>query len=581
MTNKSNIKEQSAWAIYKRLLGYVKPLTTFFVISVIGYVIYAASNVLYSKIMEHLVIAIESENAADKYLVPLEIIAVTVLRGIGAFLGAYYIARVANAVVHQLRVDVFNHMTTIPNRKFDESSSGHLVSLITYNINGVTAAATDAIKIGLREGATVIGLFSYLLYMDWKLTLVFIAVAPLIALLVTKVGKRLRRLSGKVQTTVGDITQVTSEMINGFRVMRSFGGENYEKNRFESASKKNYQQNMKIVMTAAANTPLLQLLIAFSMAFLIFWVLNFTELDSTAEFMGYMTSLGMMLHPMRRLGEIAPMILKGVAAADSIFQMLDAPSEKDEGTLDVARVKGQVEFRNLDFSYPNQNKLILKNINLNVKEGEVIALVGKTGSGKSTLVNLLSRFYEPDGGSILIDGTPVQNYKLQNLRQQIAWVNQHVTLFNETVAANIAYGKQHASIEEIKAAADAAYATEFIEQLPEGFATLIGESGGRLSGGQRQRLAIARALLKDAPILILDEATSALDNESEYYIQQALKQIMKGRTTFVIAHRLSTIENADRILVMEHGEIVEEGSHAELLARQGQYTRLYESKFEV
>jgi subfamily B ATP-binding cassette protein MsbA len=284
----------------------------------------------------------------------------------------------------------------------------------------------------------------------------------------------------------------------------------------------------------------------------------------------------------RKLGEVAPIILKGVAAAESVFQMLDTESEKDQGTHQVQRVKGEVQFENVAFTYPQQDQITLKNVNLKVNAGEVIALVGKTGSGKSTLVNLISRFYDANEGKVLIDGVPVQDYKLQNLRQQIALVNQQVTLFNETIAANIAYGsQQNASMDEIKAAADAAYATEFIEQLPEGFATLIGESGGRLSGGQRQRLAIARALLKDAPILILDEATSALDNESEYYIQQALMRIMKGRTTFVIAHRLSTIENADRILVMENGEIVEEGSHAELLARQGQYTRLYESKFEV
>jgi subfamily B ATP-binding cassette protein MsbA len=578
----ASLSEKSAWSIYKRLLSYVKPLSMFFVVSVIGYVIYAVSNVLYSKIMEHLVIAVESENSADKYLVPLEIIAVTVLRGIGAFLGAYYIAKVANTIVHRLRVDVFNHMTTIPNQSFDEKPSGHLVSLITYNINGVTAAATDAIKIGLREGATVIGLFSYLLYLEWKLTLMFVCVAPLIGLLVTRVGKRLRRLSNKVQTSVGDITQITSEMVNGFGVMRSFGGEAYEKNRFESISKKNYLQNMKIALTAAANTPLLQLLIAFSMAFLIFWVLNFTKLDNTAEFMGYMTALGMMLQPMRRLGEITPMILKGVAAADSVFQMLDTPAEKDQGHYQVEKVKGDVEFSNVSFTYPNKERPALKNFKLQINAGEVIALVGASGSGKSTLVNLLNRFYDPSEGEILIDGVPIEQYRLQNLRQQIALVNQQVTLFNETVAANIAYGSQQdPDMDAIKASADAAYATEFIQTLPEGFATPIGESGGRLSGGQRQRLVIARALFKDAPILILDEATAALDNESEHYIQQALVRVMKGRTTIVIAHRLSTIENADRILVMADGQIVEEGSHQELLAKQGHYTRLYEAKFEV
>lgn len=574
-------KEQSAWVIYKRLLAYVKPLMFFFIISIVGYVLYALSNVLYSKIMEHLVIAIESDNPADKYWVPIEIIAVTFLRGIGAFLGAYFMARVANAIVHRLRVDVFNHITQIPAETFDSKPSGHLVSLITYNINGVTVAATDAIKIGLREGATVLGLFAWLLYMDWKLTLVFVLIAPLIGLLVTSVGKRLRRLSRKVQSTVGDITQVTGEMIQGFRVMRSFGGEEYERKRFAAASQQNYRQNMKIVTTAAANVPLMQLLIAFAIAFLIFWVLNFTELDNTAEFMSYITALGMILHPMRRLGEIAPMILKGVAAADSIFQMLDSEREKDEGHYQVERVKGEIEFRDVSFAYPGKNELALSQINIRVMPGETVALVGKSGSGKSTLVSLLNRFYDPTHGTILIDGVPAQEYQLQSLRQQIALVNQQVTLFNETVAANIAYGgRETADQVSIKEAADAAYATEFIEAMPQGFDTWIGESGARLSGGQKQRLAIARAILKDAPILILDEATSALDNESEHYIQKALTHIMEGRTTFVVAHRLSTIENADRIMVMANGRIVEEGTHEELLSRQGYYTRLYEAKFE-
>jgi subfamily B ATP-binding cassette protein MsbA len=571
---------ESSLSIYWRLLAYLKPYKITFAIGVLGFVLYAASNYVFLDILKNLLKVMQHNSATDRYLIPLAIIGTTIVRSVGAFMGSYYLAKVANGVVHTLRVQVFNHMTKLPNQIFDLRNSGHLISIITYNINGVASAATDALKISLREGATVIGMLFYLFYSDWQLTLVFLTIAPLIGWLVSSVGKRMRRLSNKVQTTVGDITQVSGEMVNGYRVMRSFGGEAYEQERFASVSKNNYMQNMKIVMTSAANTPVIQLLVACAMAALIFVAMSVTKMREPAEFVAYIGAVALVIQPLRRLGEVTPMILKGVAAADSVFQLLDEPSEDDSGQIEVARASGTVTLDHIYFSYPEQDTMALNDVSLSVSPGEVIALVGRSGSGKSTVVNLLPRFYNLNSGSISIDGIPITDYKLANLREQIAFVNQQVTLFEGSVADNIAYGRtDKVTIEDIKRAANLAYASEFIEKLPQGFDTQIGEGGTRLSGGQRQRLAIARAILKDAPILILDEATSALDNESERFIQAAMEQVMKGRTTFVIAHRLSTIEYADRIVVMENGKIIEQGKHKDLLERNGAYAKLYAAQF--
>lgn len=570
----------SALAIYLRLLTYLKPYKLTFMLGILGFAAYAASNYAFLKIIENLLTVLQRNDAADRYFIPLAIIVTTMFRSVGAFMGSFYLGKVSNGIVHAMRVQVFNHMTVLPTKVFDQRNSGHLISIITYNINGVASAATDAMKISLREGATVIAMLIMLLLKDWQLTLVFLTIAPLIGWLVSSVGKRLRRLSNKVQTSIGDITQVSSEMVNGYRVMRSFGGEPYEQQRFDEASKRNYKQNMKIVVTSAANTPIIQMLVAVAMAALIFVAMSVTKMREPAQFVVYIGAVAAMIQPMRRLGEVMPMILKGVAAADSVFQLLDEPSETDTGNHRVARATGAVSLEKVSFAYTEQESLALDDISLTVQPGEVVALVGRSGSGKSTLMNLIPRFYQPSSGTIAIDGVPINEYALANLREQIAFVNQQVTLFEGTVADNIAYGRAHkVTQEDIKRAADLAYATEFIEQLPQGFDTQIGESGARLSGGQRQRLAIARAILKDAPILILDEATSALDNESERYIQAAMEQVMKGRTTFVIAHRLSTIEHADRIVVLDHGKIVEQGTHKFLLERNGAYAKLHAAQF--
>jgi subfamily B ATP-binding cassette protein MsbA len=580
MSQITNPSGTSALTIYLRLLSYLKPYKIAFALGILGFIAYAASNYAFLKIIENLLSVLQRNDPIDRYLIPLSLIVTTVFRSLGSFMGSYYLGKVANGIVHVLRVQVFNHMTKLPTKIFDQRNSGHLISIITYNINGVASAATDAMKISLREGATVIGMLIYILIQDWQLTLIFLAVAPLIGWLVSSVGKRLRRLSNKVQTSVGDITQVSGEMINGYKVMRSFGGEQYEQHRFDQASKKNYAQNMKIVVTSAANTPIIQMLVAVAMAVLIFVAMSVTKMREPAEFVTYIGAVAAMIQPMRRLGEVAPMILKGVAAAESVFQLIDEPSEVDEGLIVVDRAKGAVTFDKVTFAYPEQDGVALDKIDLSVRPGEVVAFVGRSGSGKSTLVNLLPRFYEIKSGAITLDNVPINEYKLANLREQIAFVNQQVTLFEGSIADNIAYGRAEKVTEaDIKHAADLAYASEFIEKLPQGFATQIGEGGARLSGGQRQRLAIARAILKNAPILILDEATSALDNESERFIQAAMEQVMKGRTTFVIAHRLSTVEHADRIVVMEHGKIVEQGKHKDLIQKNGAYAKLHAAQF--
>ncbi|MDO3387401.1 lipid A export permease/ATP-binding protein MsbA [Gilvimarinus sp. SDUM040013] len=563
-------------SVYLRLLAYIKPHWMSFLISVLGFIVYSASQPAMAQYMEYLLNFIEAEQRPPLWHPSAIIIAIIFVRGFGGFIGNFFIAKVSFRIVDTLRVKLFNHMVYLPGEYYERNDSGQLISLINFNVNNVTTASTEALKTIIREGTTVVALLGYLFYKDWVLTLLMMGVVPVIAALVGFVGKRLRRLSTKVQHSMGDITQVTSEMVNGYRVMRSFGGEEYEKSRFAEASWRNYVQNIKIVLTSTLNTPLIQILISLAMASLLWVALGQMQIQDAGAFVAYFLAVGMVLKPMRQLSETVPMIQKGVAAADSIFQVLDETPEEDNGKHVPTNIRGQVEFNNLSFRYKGSDREALSNINLNVEPGQVVALVGRSGSGKSTLVNLLARFYGGAQGSILIDGTDITTFTLKGLRSQIALVTQQVVLFNDSVAHNIGYGGLNQTpIEQIKNAADLAFASEFIEQLPEGYDTFIGEGGAKLSGGQRQRLAIARAILKDAPILILDEATSALDNESERHIQNALETVSKGRTTFVVAHRLSTIEKADVIVVMDQGEIVETGTHTELMKKQGHYTRLH------
>ena len=582
--------------IYLRLLGYVRAYIGFFALSLIGYIIFALSQPAFARLLAYFVEALDGNfSTIDKdlggvlpasvmasvSLIPLVMLFIAIFRGIGSFLGNYYLAKVSLSVVHDLRCLMFKRVIQLPNNYFENNNSGHLIARITYNVGMVTAAATDAVKVVVREGLTVILLFSYLILTSWQLTLVFLAIAPLITLFVGTASQRFRKLSIKIQTSMGDLTHISSESINGYKVVRGFGGEGYETNRFFTASNQNTSQGLKMTKATAIHTPILQFLVNFTLAVLFFLVLWLRGDATTASLVSFVTAATLLPKPIRQLSEVNASIQKGISAAESIFDVADEPAEPDTGTIKKDRVKGQLEFRNLIFKHQNAKKPALDNINFTVKPGETIALVGRSGSGKTTLANLVPRFYNHDQGQILLDGTPIEEFDLRNLRSHIAFVDQNITLFNDTIARNIAYGDlRNKNDADIQLAAEAALASEFIKNMSKGMDTLVGEDGVLLSVGQRQRLAIARAILKYAPILILDEATSALDTESERHIQAALDEVMKNRTTLVIAHRLSTIENSDRIIVMDKGQIIESGTHSELLANAGHYAKLYQMQFQ-
>ncbi len=573
-------KTTSSFQIYKRLLRYVRPYIKFFIISIVGFLIVAVAQPLTAELIKTIIETLEHRTANNTQYLPFLIIALVFIRGIGVFFGNYYLAKVSVSVVHKIRREIFNHYTQLSTEYFDAQNSGRLISLITYNVAEVARAVTDSVRIFIREGLTAIGLIAYLIWLNWQLTLVFMVIAPFIALLVVVAGKKLRALSKNVQDSMGEMTHITSELVTGNRVVKCFGGADYETQRFKNSSLFNKQQSQKVALVSAVQNPIMQVLVALALATLLYLALQMMQAASTGEFVAYLLAAFMIPRPIQLLAAANNDIQKGIAAASDIFTVLDVPTEIDQGTQTQVLGKGALSFKNISFRYPGATKPALKNINFTIQPGQTVAIVGASGSGKTTLTNLIPRFYDYSQGSILLDGIEIKQYTLACLREQIALVTQNITLFNDTVFNNIAYGTlSNVTEEEVNKAADAAYATEFINSLAQGMQTEIGEHGIQLSGGQRQRLAIARALLKDAPLLILDEATSALDTQSERYIQKALEHVMAHRTTIVIAHRLSTIEKADIIMVMAEGEIIERGTHTQLLAQNGAYTRLHAMQF--
>ena len=571
--NDSNEMAMTSSEIYRRLLSYTGRFAWAFAIGIFGFVLYASTQTAFAKLMEYIITAIDDQDPVARIVIPGAILIIFLVRGFGGFLGNYGISYVARNVVHALRVEMFESLVRLPQAFYHDNPVGHLVSKFTFDVERVSEACSDALKVLFREGLTVIGLLGFLFYSNWMLSLIFLAVMPFIGLTVSYASKRFRLVSKKIMESMGNVNHVTSESISGQAEVKIFGGEDYENQRFFHASKNNLRKSMKLVLASSLNTPIIQMLVAIALAILVYVALGIMVDASAGEFAAYITAASMLAKPLRQLTQVNAKIQSGIAAAYSVFGLIDEESEKDSGNYSVERVSGHIKFEHVNFTYGEEP--VLKDINLEIKAGETIALVGRSGSGKSTLINLLPRFYDLEEGNILIDGHLIKDYSLKNLRQQIAIVSQKFTLFNDNVKHNIAYGLlRDVSDEDIRKAADAAYALEFIENLPDGFNTSVGQDGLQLSGGQRQRIAIARAILKDAPILVLDEATSALDMESERHIQRALETLMKGRTTLIVAHRLSTIEKADRILVIEQGKIVESGSHVELLELDGHYARL-------
>ena len=569
------MKRHSSWTLYQRLLRYIKPWWWMLALSCLGNMVFSAvdsySTYLFKPLLDKGFIG---KDVHFLKMLPLIILGLFLVRGLASFLSTYALGWMGARIVLALRMDMFKKLLKVPAEYFDQYASGKLLAKFTYNAEQVTQATGDALTTSVRQGFLVLGLLIVMFYTSWQFTLILFLVVPLLIVLVRYVSRRFRVLATRIQGAMGDINHVAEESILGHKEIRLFGAQDFQQHAFEKVAKYNFKQLIKMTLVQAANSPIIQMLAASMLALIVFAMFHHGAKISAGSFVTFLTAMLAILKPMKQLSDVNNAIQRGLAAIESIFEVFDQPEEADKGELVLKDVKGNVQFEQVNFAYGNGIE-VLRDIHLTIPAGKTVALVGRSGAGKTSLVRLLPRFYEPTAGRVLIDNIDIQSVTLASLRSQIAMVSQHVILFDDTVYHNIALGDlENASFEAVKAAALAAHAWDFIEKLPQGLQTRIGENGMSLSGGQRQRLAIARAILKNAPILILDEATSALDPESERAIQSALSVLKAGRTTLIVAHRLSTIESADVIVVMSEGRIVEMGSHDELMQKGGAYVAL-------
>lgn len=570
----------NAKALYLRLFRYAWQHKIYFLITILTTIVLSGSNTAFLALIKKVTDeGFVKQSPGEVWVLPIMLFALMTVRALSGFASVYSLKIVARRVVAQLRVQAFEKLMQLPVNFFDASSTGLLVSKLTYDVERLSSVTTRSALNVVRDVLTVIGLVAYMLYLDWRLTMVFATVTPFMAFYLRKMTPKLRSNAKKVQQGVGEITKSAEEAIAGQRIVKIFGAEPYEIDRFSNVVNKNAQFELRSTRIAGLSSFVIEILSALALTLVVYYAMGQFTVGEFAAFVG---ALLMMIAPIKHIAAANEDLQIGLAAAQSVFDLIDSPHEINEGSKQIARARGEIEFRNVSIRYENAKRLAIDNLSFTIQPGEKVALVGRSGSGKTTLVNLLPRFYELQQGVILLDGIDIRALELRNLRAQYSLVSQDIVLFNDTIFNNIAYGVlRDASEADVIAAAKAAHAWDFIQQLPDGLQNEIGDRGVRLSGGQKQRIAIARAILKNAPILLLDEATSALDGESEQHVQAALDTLMQGRTTLVIAHRLSTIENADRILVMDHGKIVESGSHQSLLAQNGYYNKLYHKEFDV
>lgn len=572
-----------AWQTYKRLLAYLRPHRGMFALGMLGATVFSISMVSFTAFAKVFGDGtFENRDPRTIVWLPIALVGIFFLRGLGDFTQTYCMGFVGRHIVKRLRGQIFERMVHLPVGYYDRNSSSVLLSRLTYNTEQIGQASTDSVLVTLRETLTIIGSIAALFYYNARLATIALVMGPLVAWLIGIINKKFRRYSRRIQDSMGDITRIAKETLDAPRVIKVYNAQDYQAGQFEGLNEHNRRSHMRLVLTKGLSNPVVQMVTATGSAIVLSIAIAdaINERTSMGDLLAFFVALVGIAQPLRSLVGVSGPLQQGIAAGQSIFEMLDERPEPVGGNFVAERVRGDIEFEHVSFAYPAGKGPALHDINLKVAAGEMVAIVGRSGGGKSTLVNLLPRFYEPDAGTIRVDGHELRDYQLRSLREQIAVVSQEVVLFNDTIRANIAFGRR-VSEEEIERAAEAALVMDFVRELPAGLDTMVGDRGVLLSGGQRQRISIARALLKNAPILILDEAMSALDTESERIIQAALEKLMHSRTTLVIAHRLSTVENANRIVVMEAGKIIESGTHAELLATQGQYATLHRMQFTV